>query len=76
MMYHAWIRPGSCWRRRLEGGVLDGEGKETYVAKDAEEDVDDGVGRANTALYPDCRHGVAELAILECCEDGDVLPGS
>ena len=49
----------------LAGGVGGDKGEGTYVAKTAEEDVDDGIGRADTAFYPDCRHRVRESAILD-----------
>ena len=38
-------------------GELGGEGLEggkTYVAENEEEDVEDGICRADAALYPDC----------------------
>ena len=33
----------------------------TYVAEDEEQDVDDGVGRAQAALDPDCFRGLISL---------------
>ncbi len=68
MMYQAWRRPGICWWggvlvvvgwRMGRGGWFGGRwevmiwGGEMYVAEDKEEDVEDRVGGAETALYPD-----------------------
>jgi hypothetical protein len=64
MMYHAWRRPGTCFVRvnkvrfsngrvRQEAGLLVCGG-DTHVAEDAEEDVDEGISGADTALDPDC----------------------
>ena len=51
------------WRRVLVGdGVGGEEGRGTYVAEDEEEDVEDRVGGAYTALYPDC----GELKLVDC----------
>jgi hypothetical protein len=64
MMYQAWSRPG-IWRERVSGsGMIPRwwmasrleEG--TYVTQDQEKDVDDGVGRADAALDPDCEEPV------------------
>ena len=38
---------------------------ETYIAEDAEQDVDDGVGGADAALDPDCGEMVLAFEINE-----------
>jgi hypothetical protein len=51
------------WGRLLVGDGLGGEeGRGTYVAEEEEKDVENGVGGAYAALYPDC----GELKLVDC----------
>ena len=63
------------WRARVLVGLDWGRKEETYVAQDEEEDVDDRVGGADAAFYPDCLREVVMLACRCHCQAADCCCG-